>query len=106
MTGELTSQVLYAHWWGSTIATRRRATDEEMHAWVALSMRWPPGTRVTVTPERGGAWRGMIEDWTPPGSGRLMAVVKPDPDNPGWLGSAAAVHVLPAFLGPILVPLR
>lgn len=70
---------------------------DQLAEWIALSGRFPKRTKVSVTPARGTPWCGVVEDWTQPGSGRLMAVVRPDEG----LGAAEPMHVAPRFLTAI-----
>lgn len=96
------SQRDFHAWWSVHVhgpSVLAQPSPADMAQWVALSSRFPRRTKVMVTPALGAAWRGVVEDWTPPGSGRLMAVVRPDEGR----GEREPVHVAPRFL--TIIPL-
>lgn len=66
----------------------------QLAEWVSLTTRFPKRTRVIVTPALGAAWRGVVQGWTEPGTGRLMAVVQPEEGR----GEHEPMHVAPRFL--------
>lgn len=89
------SQRAFHAWWSVNMPSMpARATDVQLAEWVTLSSRFPRRTRVIVTPVLGAPWHGVVQGWTEPGSGRLMAIVWPDQGH----GAQDAVHVLPRFL--------
>lgn len=96
--GELpASQRAIQAWWLEHVTPAVRAsqpTEAQLAEWVALTSRFPKRTRVIVTPALGAAWRGVVQDWTEPGTGRLMAVVRPDEGR----GEREPLHVAPRFL--------
>lgn len=82
-------------WWSAALlAANTPATSREREEAARLSIHFPNDTRVIVTPARGSSWRGIMAGWTEPGSGRLMAIVKPT-QGPG---AQEPMHVLPRFV--------
>lgn len=91
------SQRAFQVWWLEHVTTAVRAshpTEAQLAEWVSLTSRFPQRTKVVVTPALGAAWRGVVQEWTAPGTGRLMAVVRPDAGS----GEGAPMHVAPRFL--------
>lgn len=95
-SGELADSRTFELWWREQTATTRpsRPHADEMAEWVALSGLFPKRTKVIVTPALGAPWLGVVEEWTGPGSGRLMAVVRPSQGR----GEREPMHVAPRFL--------
>lgn len=80
--------------WALLSAPAPQPTEAEVAELVRLSTHFPRDTKVIVTPAAGSAWRGVVESWTEPGSGRPMAVVRPNKTR----GDRAGMYVLPAFV--------
>lgn len=92
------SEQAFVEWWAMHRArAAARPTEAEVAEVTRLSTHFPRHTKVIVTPASGPSWRGVVESWTEPGSGRTMAIVRPHKAH----GGRAAMHVLPAFVGHV-----
>lgn len=95
--GEIAQPHDVDHFWSQLAASRARPTDAEVAEMATWSTHFPQGTKVIITPVSGPSWRGVIEDWTEPGSGRPMAMVRPSKGR----SQDATMLVLPSFVGHV-----
>jgi hypothetical protein len=77
------------------------ATAEDMDRWIEYTTALPSGTPVVIAPPRGPVWRGVVAEWTQPGTGALMVWIVPGVDAPVLPGNGRTwVLVAARFVSP------